>query len=149
MSITVVLTNKSQQTGDLSTQNGPQSLVLSRTVYQQFRSLAQNKIILDRYNAGDLPPEFVKVLDAFNDIQNGKEVEGSMELLDEYLGGLGDTVQYPYSKDMIDIPPWIEVFAPSDFRNVISHTTDISGNETNVITKIAGQDYNIIHGKEG
>ncbi len=145
MAVKVVLTNRSQEVGNLTSSGQDTKVRISRIVYQGLRSLAKNKIILDDYDNGKLPKELMDLYDKFAALTNGTNTEIEIETLDEYLGGLGKIQEYHYKKDIISIPPWIDVKEPSEYRNVITHLTDINGNEQNVIASISGQDYNIIH----
>ena len=144
MAIRVTLTNKSQQTNKLAKSNTTSSsdIQMSRFVYQQLRSHVKSKQILDNYNNGLLPQEFMSLLEDFNKLQSGEVVSPAMVLLDEYLGSLGDTTTYHFTKDIINVEPWVSTFSQEPTRNVVH---EIDGVTYNVIANISGTDYNVVH----
>ncbi len=145
MAIKVVLTNKSQQTQTITTVRDTDSLSVSRIFYQYFRSLTKAKVILEDYNNNKIPLELREIIDKFNVKSQEKITDENIKLLDKYLGNLGETQEYHYKKDMVNIEPWLDVETKSEFRNVISKQLDTSMKNYNVVTSVAGQDYNIIH----
>ncbi len=142
MAVRVTLTNKSQQTKSLAEKTSTNSLHMSRTVYQQLRSLAKNKHISDSYNNGLLPEEFVSMLDEFNKLSSGESVGEDTQELNKYLGELGIAEIYPFTKDMISIPEWVTPNSQDVARNVITSQT---GTDYNVVTDIGGTIYNVVH----
>jgi len=146
MAIRVRLTNKSQVTKKQSEQSSQPStdntLIMSRALYQRLGSLVANKTILDDYNNGKLPKEYVEFLDACEDINFNQSfpdaaqrtVEPNWSLLDEYLGDLGTISEYAYSKDLVNIPEWLSSTEQSEYRVLMdtsdnTHLTDSSGAE--------------------
>ena len=144
MAIKVTLTNKSQQTGrlakDSTTSNN--DIQISRFIYQQFRSLTKSKVILENYTDQVLPLEFMRLLQDFDDIQQTGASTDAINKLDEYLGTLGVTADYHFSKDVINVEPWVSVLTQEPTRNVIYNDNGVI---KNVITNIDGTDYNVVH----
>lgn len=115
------------------------NLKIDRRTYQYLGSLVRNKTLLEQYNNGTLPKEYVRLLDELNVLyENNKGLsipqpvaEGIKEL-DEYLGTLGVTEVYPYEKDMLNISPWMAIDDRAPYR-VLTDTTDntylMDGNE--------------------
>jgi hypothetical protein len=143
MSIKVSLTNKSQQT-DFSGKVGQDSSIrFNRLIYQTLSSLVQNKHIVENYDK--LPQEIQELFREFDLLildPNSTQVKQETLDIDRYLGSLGITETYFYSKDIKDIPPWIEVISQTLYRNIV---TQQSGVIYNVITEIDGINYNVIH----
>lgn len=149
MAIKVTLTNKSQQTKTTGTTGQDGNVRFNRLVYQRLRSLIQNKTILADYEAGNLPAELVELFDEFDKISFNKttkddpvDVSEKAAIIDEYLSSLGLDDDYFYSKDRLDILPWIDLETQAPYRNVI---TDIATVDYNIIVDIDGTDYNVIH----
>ena len=123
--IKVKLTNPSNVTKKDVTLDADNSIVMSRSIYQNLGSLIKNKTILDDYNNGRLPTEYVRFLDDMNDLflkLNYPDlavdlvVEEEIPAVDEYLGDLGISETYYYSKDTVDIPPWVITGAQGEYR---------------------------------
>ena len=142
MGIKVVLTNKSQQTRELTNNSTilGNDIHMSRFVYQYFRSLAKGKTISYDYQNRLIPKEMVSVLDKLSDLHEGIEVEDNIHKLDEYLGSLGVDEEYFFSKDVIQIEDWSKYIDQNPTRNVLD---DLNSIEQNVIANIDGTDYNV------
>ncbi len=143
MAVRVVLTNRSQETGNLSKIGTDGSVRVNRIVYQGLRSLAKNKTISADYTAGLIPRELVELYEEFSKINDGDSSNTEMVKLSEYLGLLGIEQEYEYKKDRIGVAPWIEYTDQLSTRNVVA------GNLTppdNVIDRATG--YNVIHNTE-
>ena len=124
MAIKVTLRNPSQITSKVvSSATG--KLILNRSIYQRLGSLTNNKTILDDYNNGRLPEEFVRFLDRMDTISDDTIIsDPEILLLDEYLGSLGVTVEYFYSKDTVDIPQWIADFGTQTEYRILVDESD-------------------------
>jgi len=142
MSVKIILTNKAQQVGEVTSGN-VDTLYLNRLVYQELRSLAKNKNIIDRVNTKSMPNELMTLFGNFDKILNNEEVDESIKNLDEYLGSLGVTTEYMYTKDIINIPNWVEVEQQDPYRNVIHANS--AGTEYNVIYNDGSEDFNVVH----
>ncbi len=104
------------------------ALNLSRSTYQKLGSLVQNKSLSSAYANGELTPEYVRVLDELNDLYLKTSypmlyghlvIEPGIVELDAYLGSLGIDEEYPYSKDAVDIPAWIEADSQTEYRILV------------------------------
>ena len=143
MAIQVVLTNRSQETGNLTSVGSDDKVRVSRSVYQGLRSLAKNKTISDDYTNGKLPIELVDLYEKFNQINSGETIDIEIHKLDEYLGSLGISQDYEYTKDTLYIEPWVEYTDQLPSRNVVDDST---GTVNNIIDRATG--YNVIHNTE-
>lgn len=143
MAVRIVLTNKSQPTLGLveASTTSHNDVQMNRLVYQQLRSLAKNKTISSDYDNGLLPKAFINLVEEFEKKHQGESVDDSINKLDEYLGSLGLTEEYPFSKDRVNIAQWATSGGGSSTRNVISAAD--SGD--NVIITVDGIDYNVVH----
>ena len=132
MAIRVTLGNASQLTERLSVElpDAPDHIKMGRSVYQYLRSLKNAKEIVHDVDVHQVTSELIELFEAFNDKQAGESIDSEFEKLDEYLGDLGIEVDYYYSKDIIDIEPWIETTNQSPTRNVVykDTVTDITYN---------------------
>jgi hypothetical protein len=146
MAVRVVLTNKAQPEEGLSKLKSnvsiDETVLMSREVYQYLRSLAKNKVLVDTETSGKLPVELVDLFDEFTKIQYGEEVSAAVKKMDEYLGHLGLTEDYYYTKDIIDIDPWIHYTEQEPIRNVVY---DDNGLVYNVTYVDKGITYNVVH----
>ena len=133
MAIRVTLGNPSQITARVPRDVPDTKLNITRATYQKLGSLVKNKTLVDDYDNGILPEEYVRVLDELNnlflkktyDILHGNLViADGIEELDEYLGTLGIDDNYRYSKDFINIPSWIESEEPAIMRILTDETDD-------------------------
>ena len=147
MAAKIILTNKAQQIGEVSNSDIVSSaLYLNRLVYQELRSLAKNKNIVDRVNAKNMPNELMTLFNSFDTLLKNGTADESVKILDGYLGSLGVTTEYIYTKDIINIPSWIEVDTQDPYRNVIHK--DNSGVVYNVIHNDESEDFNVVHRTE-
>lgn len=127
----VSLTNSSHPTGELGKDTATK-LLIDRFIYQRLGSLEQNKTILEDYNAGRLPKEFQQFL---YDLEN-RLIDPDISAIDEYLGQLGITEEWQYSKDVVSIPAWTTPYTQSEIRQLaevvdgisINRLVDASGN---------------------
>lgn len=118
MAVIVVLSNKSTITKSL-VEGDTDQIILSRAVYQTLGSLVKNKNISSDYASGKLSSEFTELMDSLNVLFESGTAEDSIIALDEYLGNLGVTVDYHYSKDQVNIPAWVSVDSQSVVRNLV------------------------------
>jgi hypothetical protein len=111
MAVKVRLFSQGQITSreDRVTDNG--DLLVSRAIYQRLGSLVNAKTILEDYNNGDLPKEFVAFMERM-------EANVDVTEVDTYLGSLGFGEEYFYSKDIVDIPLWIAPMTQEAVRSV-------------------------------
>jgi len=143
MAIKVVLSNPSQITSRTPDTQIMGTTKMSRATYQYLGSLIQNKGLIERdingnivggtYTDMDLPLEYIRVLDELNDLFLKTNyplfygdlviAEGTIEL-DEYLGSLGITEDYPYSKDAVNIPVWLSATESSPERQLVDYSDD-------------------------
>lgn len=120
--ISTVLRNESNvtdttlhRTGDPITGKG--TLYMSRLLYQRLGSKRACMEISRDYAADRLPPEFMKILKELDAIDEPGAIANPLAAdLDEYLGSLGITDTYSYSKDFFDTPPWLFVDKQSEYR---------------------------------
>ena len=151
------VTYENQQRSDKSAQRGVMGeegedrVLMPRFIYSKLGNHTNQKSITltDMETESNEYKFFMMEMERLNDIlESGEEVPSDYDnivLLDAYLGELGMETFYPFEDDMYGVPSWLGVPTPSEFRNVITHLTDIDGNEQNVITSVSGEDYNIIH----
>jgi len=134
MAVKITLTNSSRATkkqpsysSEVTTGNIP--IHFSREFYQRLGSLTLNKTLKADYEAGLLPKEYTRFLDEIS--QLGTASNSAMVELDQYLGSLGMTEEYPYSKDSLNIPAWIPASFLPDQRVLMTTTNQVlmSGNE--------------------
>ncbi len=104
------------------------TLDMSRLTYQALGSLVQNKKILELYENDRLPLEYRRVLDELNELYlrdnygilgAGIIVKDGIVALDEYLGTLGLGIDYPYSKDAVNVDAWLEVESQTEYRILV------------------------------
>lgn len=117
----VSLTNSSHPSGELGKDTATK-LLIDRFIYQRLGSLEQNKTILDDYNAGRLPKEFQQFLEDLEDRLNDPDINA----IDEYLGDLGITEEWQYSKDVVDIPAWTNAYEQSAIRQLVNMVNGVS-----------------------
>ena len=141
MSTKVILTNKSQQTNELGQLDRNSTVLASRTIYQKLRSLTSNKTIKSDYDNGLIPQELKKLFDNFTILYDSGTATPGVQALDEYLGNLGVTETYPFTKDIISIDMWFSVEEQEPIRNVI----DDNGNNVIYLEPITNITYNVIH----
>jgi len=117
---------------------------MSRLTYQALGSLVQNKKILELYNENKLPLEYLRTLDELNDLYlkrnypglyDGSMIKDGIVALDKYLGSLGVDIEYPYSKDAVDIAAWLYVESQTEYRILIDETdnTYLTDGSANVV----------------
>lgn len=138
MSLKITLKNKSQETEELGKEKS-NVLTFSRSIYQRLRSLAANKHILIDYQTDLLPKEFEDFCDKLN------TDDPDIHKADEYLGSLGITEDYYYSKDRINIEPWLTHTAQDSQRNIVVREFKQKpyGNINNIIDRASG--LNVVH----
>jgi len=139
--VKVVLGNPAQITRRSPQLRGVDSISMSRSIYQKLGSLVKNKTLVDDYNNGNLPSEYIRIVDELNNlflkknypgIHGGLEIEEGIEELDEYLGSLGNTQVYSYSKDFVNIAPWIDPEVATAVRILTDESDNtylVDGNE--------------------
>jgi hypothetical protein len=102
-----------------------QNIKFDRHFYQLLGSLQANKTIVEDYRDNKLSPEYKRLLDELNDLYIETyypelgvitNVRPEIKALDTYLGSLGVTETYPYSKDTLHIPAWLRADRGADIR---------------------------------
>jgi len=147
MAIKVRLTNKSQGTkpgvDSFTGSKLDDNILLDRNIYQRLSSLTKNKNILAEYNAGTLPPAYVEFLDRMDTLlialnsnePNTQIADSDILIINAYLGSLGETEQYAYSKDWVQVKDWIAIGIPqTEYRVLVdesdnTYLTDSNGTE--------------------
>ncbi len=128
MAVKITLSNASQITLREPTLNEDNNIKFSRIFYQYLGSLVKNKTLLDDYDNNKLPLEYRRFLDEMNvlymkfnypELTQDLVVKSGIIELDQYLGELGLTEKYPYSKDAIDIPSWLKAEAQEEYRQLV------------------------------
>ncbi len=114
-------------------------LILDRVTYKKLSSWTDNKVIQDPTGKDS---EYDRFLLDMNDINSGIATDTGVLLLDQYLGNLGVTLDYPFRDDTYQLEPWITVEEQDPTRNV---RASVTGVEYNVIASVNGTDYNVIH----
>lgn len=109
MAVRITLTNKSQVTRRTASVGSDSGIMLDRAVYQYLGSLNNCKTLIADYNAGKIPPEVIDFLDRMNLLASGDMSDSSVVAIDEYLSKLGISEHYPYSKDSVNIPLWVNI----------------------------------------
>lgn len=108
-------------------------LGMSRLTYQMLGSLVQNKNLTALYDSGALPKEYMRTLDDLNDLYlknnypatySNLVIKSGIVELNEYLGSLGLSETYPYSKDIVNIPAWVGIEAKPVYRYIIDTSDD-------------------------
>lgn len=109
------------------------TIKISREVYQKLGSLIKNRQLLTEYNDKLLTGSYNEFLEDMNilllkrnysNLYPDLVVPEGIEEIDIYLGSLGMTEEYPYSKDIVNISPWISIYTRSDYRYLV----DTEGN---------------------
>ena len=135
MAITVRLVNKSQVTRPEASLGSDDDLLFSRGIYQILGSLTRNRDMATVETDGSitihwelLPPEyevFVVEMDRLWQHTFYPELAVSQNIplptpatikANEYLGNLGVTQEYFYSKDVVDIPAWVDTDGQTEYR---------------------------------
>ena len=125
MAVKVILGNKSQETRALGINTTPEvdtsTIIMSRSIYQNLRSLTKNKNIKQDWLDGKIPLELQELYDKLSTLSSNdpRSKDLSIVALDQYLGGLGVTTSYPYMKDRISIKPWVAYEDQEETRSVI------------------------------
>jgi len=131
MAIKVTLSNASQVTRRTPTVQPTGMVKMSRATYQKLGSLIKNKTITTQYENNELAGEYKRVLDELNDLYlkynypelaKGIAIKDGIVELDEYLGSLGIDTDYPYTKDTLDIPTWLESTDQTEYRILVDNT---------------------------
>lgn len=129
MAIQVVkLTNSSRTTSATPRLTDNNFLEFERLFYQRMGSLTLNRKILDDYNEGKLPPEYINYLEQCNAIlefqtwgYTDAEITEGMKNLDLFFGTLGVSATYAYAKDTKSIPSWIIEEDASPIRPLVEY----------------------------
>ena len=140
MAITVRLTNKSQVTKKQDTLVA-EDLLLSRAVYQTLGSLIGNREMATLELDGSytiyydkLTEEYTTLMEDMNNLwlhtyysdlavaNNVPQPSPSIVTTNEYLGDLGETVTYSYSKDFVNIPAWTKANPQTEYRILVDAT---------------------------
>jgi len=144
-----------QHRSDQSTQRGGSSIdnvegmtPIPRFIYSKLGNFTnQRTITLEKMEPQENEYEFFMMeMERLNDILRLGEIVPAdlynIVELDAYLGELGMQTFYPFEDDVYNVPSWIDITIPSEYRNVVAKPFSI---DKNVITSISGEDYNIIH----
>jgi len=131
MAIKVTLRNPSRVTIRSPKEDVVDEAKFDRTFYQYLGSLVKNKTLLDDYNDNKLPLEYRRFLDEMNtlymkfnypELTQDLVVKPGIVELDQYLGELGLTEEYPYSKDTINIPNWLTLTPQEEHRQLVDES---------------------------
>ncbi len=147
MAYKVTLGNPSRTTQRKPDSDIDGELKFDRIIYQSLGSLVQNKKLLELYDENKIPLSYRRTLDELNDLYlktNYPElatniiVKEGIVSLDSYLGSLGIDVDYPYSKDIKNIPVWLDITFQSEYRILVdesdnTYLTDGGGTEVLVV----------------
>ena len=142
MAVKVILGNKSQETRalgiNITSGVDTSTIVMSRGIYQNLRSLTKNKNIKQDWLDGKIPLELQELYDKLSTLGSNDPHPKDLTVvtLDQYLGGLGVINSYPYMKDRISIKPWIAYKDQKETRVVI-------GTQGSIIDRATG--YNVVH----
>lgn len=121
MAVKITLGNPSRVTKEQVVLNDSK-LKFPRILYQRLGSLVKNRTLLDDYNNGRLPLEYVELLEQLNVYHAEKYYNSEnntpeyIKELDVYLGSLGITEEYHYSKDTNNGELWLTVTSQSEYR---------------------------------
>ena len=153
MAIKVTLVNKSQITSNEVSVVSDDTLSLSRAIYQTLGSLVFNKNCMTVDELGSKTIDWSKFTGEYKEfvtdmnnlwqhtfypelaIANGVPMPTEAIIkANEYLGSLGVTEEYFYSKDAKTIPLWIDIEKQFEYRVLTDHTdntylTDSNGTE--------------------
>ena len=143
MAIKVTLSNPSRVTKRVPVEDVVGEAKFDRAFYQYLGSLVKNKELLQDYTDNKIPLEYRRMLDEMNELYLkmyypilGADivVKPGIEELDLYLGSLGITEDYPYSKDTINIPAWLQTTSQTEYRILVDEDdntflTDSGGTE--------------------
>ena len=128
MAIKVTLRNPSRVTIRSPKEDVVDEAKFDRTFYQYLGSLVKAKTLVEDYNNNKLPLEYRRFLDDMNTLYLKKnypvlgvdlKVKPGIEKLDEYLGSLGLMEDYPYSKDAVNIPAWLQIDSQPEYRVLV------------------------------
>ena len=109
---------------------GTLDLSLSRNIYQQLGDLTANKSLT---RPTIITNEFDRWITAMDDYASGAiEPTQAFKDLDEYLGTLGLTREYPFKKDGYSIEPWVDIDGQEPTRNVSTFDVNLQV-EDNVV----------------
>ncbi len=129
MPVKVKLSNASRITK--RTPEALSAVGMSRLTYQMLGSRVQCRTLVEDYNNGNLPKEYIRLLDELNDLYltinypelaAGIVVREGIAELDSYLGSLGITEDYPYDKDAVNIPAWLSIDTQPEYRHLVDES---------------------------
>jgi len=132
------------------------SIKMSRIIYQNLGSLAKNKTILEDYENGRLSDEMVDLLNEMNLIYLHKfydlsestpipEASNEVKELDRYLGTLGLTDDYRYSKDKFAMNDFLTYTTQAEVR----YLAEIDDDDTNPeVVLVDGDEVLVIYTRE-
>ncbi len=144
MAVKVTLQNPSRITRRSPNSNTTTSTPkFDRAFYQYLGSLVKDKTLLNDYENNAIPLEYRRMLDEMNDLHIKKNypilgsetiIKDGIIALDEYLGSLGVDLTYPYEKDVVNIPAWLDVIEQAEVRVLVdmsdnTYLTDNNGTE--------------------
>jgi len=116
--------SSSSQLNELTLETPVQEDILyfARIIYQKLGSRVQNQTLEREEDPTTYFSKLLNLLDDYDAELNGTpefdELNSAIAQLDEYLGNLGDSVQYPYQEDFQFFPPWIDPKEPNIIRTV-------------------------------
>ena len=126
--------------GKEEVESGTLDVSLEKIVYKLLGDLTNNKT-LERPT--EIKTKYDRWLVDMDNYSNGL-IEPTQALLDldEYLGALGITAEYPFKEDVFDSEPWVDIETRDPYRNLAQ--LDVNGDiESNIYDEIS--DSNIIH----
>ena len=111
------------------------TLGMERIFYQKLGSLVSNRKLDILYAENKIPLEYRRFLDDMNELYliyandpNASHIDDVREgivKIDDWLGTLGDTDEYPYQKDWMNVVDWLE--AP-EYQSKYRVLVDLSDN---------------------
>ena len=116
-------------------------LIVPRFIYSKLSSITDAKAIskakvMLEANEYDF---FMMEMEKFN--ATGEDLN-NISIIDEYLGNLGVTEDYPFLKDVYSVEPWVTTLVQDEYRGVVDASR---GYIDTMVTDIDGVKYNVIH----
>lgn len=140
MAVFVKLTNSSSTFARIEADTPIEDkLKLSRVLYQHLGSLVKNRELTQDITN---PNEFNRLLNLLNEYAETitdptfQENDTVISEIDEYLGSLGVTEDYPYAKDAQSIPLWVDSTSQEPTRDLYVY---VDGIATEAITDSTGE----------
>lgn len=94
------------------------ALYFPRIIYQRLGSLVKNKRLLVDIENGNIPVEFENFINELEKLGKGESVSQAIIDANEYLGSLGISATYSYSKDYNGVPNWVGAVGEKEDRGI-------------------------------